>query len=421
MPPKTKINSRKPRRVVRFTVRRIANKNPHNARIIPRSDKKIIRATTSLFVLILFVGGIFMTNVHWLKGDLISSENFVCEATNFANSFKEKTDRLANLLRKFPDFFAGIEECSDLANCAVVQQISEAEIKIKQLENEIATIQKNFETVREVFNENLVRVEDNVFFCPNVEICEPLEAELRTVQKCEKDFYQTARLFEIRSKVEESYMIIDAVGREQSAIELARDLNDDIFNAFERAQKNSKDYSDCVMASDASVCQEYSQHTVAAWESSANAIFSLKELRPEFERIIERLNKDIVALELGKKDSENFELNEGKGWCSQKLTESKKLLNSTIIGATDSRFVYELALENLAEKKKLYESDILAEMEAASLHAAAELAAEEEARLATEKELAEQKAAAAAELRLSVQRSQAKTLFEAWSMIRNLF
>ena len=409
---------------MKFTVRRIANRNPHNSRILARPNKKLARVATSLFVLTLLVGGIFATDSQFLKSDLLDSdgsENFVCEATDFADSFKEKTERLSNLSRNFPDLFAGVELCSDLSDCSAVQKISEAEAKIRELENEIETLEKDFVTARDVFADRLIRVEDSVFFCPNAEICDPLEMELRTIQKCEKEFNRAAQLFKIKKEVEESYITLDEIGREQSAISLARDLNKEIYNSFERAEKSSQNYSDCVAAGDESVCQEYSERTVAAWESSAKAIFDLKNLQSEFEKIVEQVNSDIVAIELGKKDSENIEPNEGKGWCAEKLSESKKLLNSKILGATDSRLAYETALEKLAEKKELYKSEILAELEEAELHASAELAAAEEARLLEEKELAEQKAEAAAEAELNLKKSQAETLFEAWSMVRNLF
>ena len=403
MPPKTKINSRKLRRVARFTVRRIANKNPRNARILPRPNKKIVRVATSLFALVLLVGGIFTTDARWLKSELVSSENFVCEASFFTQSFNEKVTRLADLSRKFPDLFAGAELCTSLADCAAVQKIYEAEVEIEKLENSVITLQDDFKKSREAFVVDFIRVEDGVFFCPNVEICEPFEAELRIVQECEKEFEQTARLFEIRKDIEESYIVLDANGHEQSAIVLARDSNKEILDARERAQTNSKNYSDCVAMSDASVCQEYLQRVEAAWRSEIEAVYFLKDLQPQLERIVERLDFDIVALELGKKDSENFEPNEGKGWCSQKLAESKKLLNNEIIAATSVRSAYELALKNLAKKKELYEAQIMAELEASSLHAAAEIATVE------------------AEAELDIKRSQAEILFEMWSSIRVLF
>jgi hypothetical protein len=353
--------------------------------------------------------------------DSDGGENFVCEATTFADSFEEKTTRLSNLSRKFPDLFVGARECADLSDCAAVQKISEAETKIREYENEIATLEKDFASAREVFAENLSRVEDSVFFCPNDEICSPLETELRTIQKCEKEFDKVARLFQIRAEVEKSYITFDENNREQSAIALARDLNKQIFTAVERAEQNSKNYSDCVATSDASVCREYSERTVAAWESGAKAVLFLNNLRPEFEKIIEQLNSDIVALELGKKDSKNLNPNEGKAWCAEKLSESKKLLNSTILGATDSRAKYETALEKLAEKKKQYESEILAELEAAKMHAAAEIVAAEKARILAEQKLAAQKAAEEAEKELNAKKSQAEVLFGAWSMVRNLF
>ncbi|MBU1089240.1 hypothetical protein KKF38_00385 [Patescibacteria group bacterium] len=403
---KTKTISRKPRRLIKFTVRRIANKNPRNARVFHQFKQKLSRATAGLLAFGLLVSGVFLGEGDSLKSEIIQNENSACAATEIAANFEDLTSRLANLSRSFPQLIENLDFCAE-ADCAAEKKLRETEDQIWQLEDEITELKKDEKIAREEFEAELANLEDEALFCENEQRCEVTEADLRIAQSCEKEFRTIARMLETQEDVEKDYSLADSKGREYPAAILVKKLIEEVSKNRTRDDENSDAYERCVTVSDESVCQKYAEKAEAAQQKETAAIEELGGLKSDLEIAIEELNADIVALEIGKKDSANLEPEEGKGWCENELEEKGADLNKKMNAAANLKKAYDAALAELKTKKATLKEVVAAELAEIEMHAAAEREAEE-MRITAEREAEEQ-------------RAKAEILFGIWSLIRNTF
>ncbi|MFH1546785.1 MAG: hypothetical protein ABIE14_05410 [Patescibacteria group bacterium] len=233
------------------------------------------------------------------------------------------------------------------------------------------------------------------------------ETNLRVAQGCEKEFRTIAQMLEIQEAVEKDYSLADSKGREYPAVILVRKLMEEVSKNRAREDENSEAYEQCAVASDASVCQKYAEKVEAARQKETAAIEELGGLKSDLAIAIEELNDDIVALEIGKKDSANLEPEEGKGWCENELEEKGADLNKKMNAAANLKKVYDAALAELKTKKATLKEAVAAELAEIEMHAAAEREAEE-MRITAEREAEEE-------------RAKAEILFGIWSLIRNTF
>lgn len=415
MPPKIKTKIRRLRPAVQFTVRRIANKNPRNARTFRQFRRKLTRVTAGLLAIGLLASGIFL-NGGELKSDVVettmaieNSTNETCVATTLATKFENLTTRLANISRQFPELINNLDFCGE-GECAAEKQIYENENQIWQLEKEFTDLKTSMTRANETFATTLTEKEDRVLFCENESRCGTAEAELREARECEKELQAATRLFKIRVTVEEEHSLMTEKGERAAATIYIKKIMETVFKNRDRVSENTKFYEQCVAASDASVCQKYVEKVKEANRKVLSSITELGGLQIDIEIALEALEKDIVALEIGRKDSENLKENEGLGWCAEELKEKKSALFAKITSADTKKASYESALENLKTRKLTLQAGLQAEFETAAMHAAAEKRAIEEA------------AAEAAAAKISAEkRAQAEIIFGIWSAIRNSF
>lgn len=397
MSSKTKTISRKSRRVtlLKFAVRRIANKNPRNARAFHRFKQKLSRATAGLLAFSLLASGMFLDGGDVLKSKIIRNENSACAAVKITKNLEDFTSRLASLSRGFPQLIENLDFCAG-ADCAAEKKLYETEEQIWQLESEIVELKRIEKQAREEFETELAKLEDEVLFCENEERCKIAEANLRSARICEKEFRTLARMLEIQEDVEKDYSLADSREREYPAVILVKKLIKEVSKNRARAAKNSEAHERCVAASDASVCQKYAEKVETAKQKETATIEELGSLKSDLKIAIEELNADIVALEISKKDSKNLKPEEGKGWCENELKEKGADLNKKMSVAADLKKVYETVLAKLKAKKIELKEAVEAELAEIEMHAAAEREAEEK-------------------------RARAEIIFGIWSLIRNTF
>lgn len=412
MPPQTKIKTRRSRPTVKFTVRRIANKNPRNARTFRQFRRKLSRVTAGLVVFGLIVSGSFLASGK-LKSDIIdaitNTDDATCAAPGFVADFEKLTTQMSELSREFPDLIENLNFCKG-DSCAAEDQIYASENQVWQLEKDLTTLRTNEQRAREEFTTEFAQKEDNVLFCANTNSCQAAENALVEAQNCAKDFKKIEQLFIMRDTAEEEYSLVTEKGKRESAVIYVKKLMDSIFKDRDRVAKNKEDYAKCVDASDESVCQKYLQNAKDAQEKIVANILELGKLQIDIEDTLTALEKDIVALEIGRKDPQNTNENEGLGWCNQETQSKKNTLFVKISTSATQKLVYELALKDLSAKKLALQASLQAELEAAAMHAAAEKAAAEEATAAAEAQrISDQK------------RAQAEIIFGIWSAIRNTF
>ncbi|MBU1089234.1 hypothetical protein KKF38_00350, partial [Patescibacteria group bacterium] len=257
------------------------------------------------------------------------------------------------------------------------------------------------------FEAELANLEDEALFCENEQRCEVTEADLRIAQSCEKEFRTIARMLETQEAVEKDYLLADSKGREYPAVILVKKLIEEVSKNRAREDENSEAYEQCIAASDASICQKYAEKVEAAQQKETAVREELSSLKSDLEIVVKELNADIVALEIGKKDSKNLEPEEGKGWCENELKEKGADLNKKMNAAAKLKKVYDAALAELKTKKATLKEVVAAELAEIEMHAAAEREAEE-MRVAAEREAEEM-------------RAKAGILFGIWSLIRNTF
>ncbi|MFH0776518.1 MAG: hypothetical protein V1936_02805 [Patescibacteria group bacterium] len=416
MPPKTKIKLRRSRPAVRFTVRRIANKNPRQARAFRNLRKRLARVTAGLLACTLLASSSFLGGKN-LKSDLnavtpVATENTTsatCTAPELAKNFTDLTTQLADLSRGFPETIDNLDFCTK-TDCAAEKQIYDNETQIWKLEKELTELRTREERERTEFLKTLSSKEDGVLFCENDERCTEAETELQTARDCEKEFQTTSQLFESRQAVEEKYAITNAKNEAVSAATYVKKLMEDVFKNRDLITDNKKLYEQCVAASDASVCQKYNQRADEAQQKVASTIAELGGLQIDLGSMLDQIETDIVALEIGKKDPKNFAENEGLGWCDKELQDKKAALSKKVNSAVGLKAVYDAALANLRMRKVELKASLQTEIEEAAMHAAAEKEAAEAAA-----------AAAAAEQAATAKRTQAGIIFGIWSLIRNSF
>ncbi|MCF7845718.1 MAG: hypothetical protein K9L85_00595 [Candidatus Peribacteraceae bacterium] len=412
MPPKTKIKIRRSRPAVRFTVRRIANKNPRNARSFRQFRQKLSRLTAGLLAFGLLVSGMFLGGGDSVRSELAAvneTDVYTCTAGALTEDFEDLTTRLANLSRQFPELIDNLDFCGE-GGCAAEDQIYDDENQIWQIEQDLTTLKIEIQRAQGEFTEIIGEQEDQVLFCENDSRCESAEAELREARTCEKEFSNLSALIDIREMAENEYSLINQKGESKPAANYVKKLMEDVFKNRERAAENLKFYEQCVATSDASVCQKYVAKVDEANTKVATAIAELSDTQLSINNILEKLEADIVALEIGRKDEQNLEENIGLGWCKQELKNKKSALFSKITAAISEKTAYDNALADLKAKKEALQASLQAELEAAAAQAAAEKAAAEEA-----------VAHAAAEKAAAEKRAQAEIIFGIWSSIRNGF
>lgn len=381
---------------MKFTVRRIANKNPRNARVFHRFKQKLSRATAGLLAFSLFASGMFLGGSDLLRSEIVRNKNFACTAVGIVEDFEDLTSRLANLSRGFPQLIENLNFCAG-SDCAAEKKLYETEEQIWQIEDEIVELKRNEKQAREEFEMELAKLENEVLFCENEERCEMVETDLRVARSCKKEFRIIAQMLEIQEAVEKDYSLVDSDGREYSAAVFTKKLMEEVFKNRVRAAENSKAYEQCIVAGNTGVCQQYIQKVEEARQKEAATIEELSGLKFDLEIAIEELNVvDIIALEIGKKDSENLEAGEGKGWCENELKERSDDLDEKMSAAADLKKVYEAALAKLKAKKAVLKEAMEAELAEIEMRAATERKAEEE-------------------------RAKAEIIFGIWSLIRNTF
>jgi len=398
---KTKINARKSQSVnylkprqkqIKFTIRRIANKNPLSARSFYQFKRKFSRVATGLFTFVilgLFVIGIF-ANMHdgnLLKGKIIADdgESFVCTANEIATKFEDLTSELTDLNHDFSGFLTSLSFCES-ENCAAEKKIYQTEKQIWQLKYEFAELKKTAQKVHEDFKKELAVAEDEVFFCENEKYCKIAEATLQTVRICEKEFQKNVQLFQINDVVEKKYVSANSV----------ENLMESIFKNRIRVAENEDMYANCIAAEDASVCQEYVQKRKEAERKIIASTQELSDLKSDLKNTLVKIDTDIVSLEIGKKDSQNVAPEEGEGWCENEVKDKKINLSKKLNEANGLKQVYEFALKNLKQKRVELATRANAEIEAAEMHAAAEKITEEK-------------------------REKAEIIFGIWNVMHNVF
>jgi hypothetical protein len=393
---KTKIQVRKQRPAVKFTVRRIANKNPRNARVFHQFRRKLTRTTAGLIAFGLLASGMWIGDGSSLQSALLTSDtNSVCVATQITKQFENLDVSMANINRDFPKLFANLSFCED-RDCAAEKKIYQTEKQLWQLNSDIAELEKTTAKAHEDFTTELIAAEDGILFCENEDHCQIAEKALQTARICEKEFQKINQILEIRKSVEEKYTIINSNHKEYSASLYIGALMNDVSKNRDRVAENETAYTTCVAADDASVCQEYIQKKQEAEIKIATAIEELISLKSDFEINLQKIDADIVAIQLGKEDSENLTAQEGKGWCAIELEEGKTALSKKVAQAEGFKKTYESALTNLKTKKVELAEKIAAEIEITKMHAAAEKAASEKI-------------------------IKAGTIFGIWNVIRNTF
>ena len=401
MSPKIKKRAtRTPR--VQFQIRRIANRNPRNARVFRRFKRKLTRATAGLLAFGLLASGLFLSGGK-LQSDVARSVTVAsCEAEALAENFEDLTTRISNLSRGFPQLVANLDFCTD-ESCAAETKLYETEEEIWNLEYELTVLRKTMEAAQENFDEQLSQLENGALFCENEERCDTAETALRSAQICEKVFQNLEREWEIRDEVENEYTLVNSLGREYPTKTYITNLLEKFFRNVERENENRLAYGTCLGASDASVCQEYLVAADQAEENQDAIIAELSDLKEVLLQTIETLNKKVVAIEIGKKDAANFTENEGKGWCAEKLATAKENLSEKISAAANSKRAYETALSRLEAKKVNLAGAIDTELKALE-------EAEAEAKLKGE-----------SDAEAEAKRAKAETLFVIWTSIRNTF
>ena len=412
MPPKTNNKLRRSRPAVRFTVRRIANKNPRNARTFRQFRRKLTRTTAGLLVFGLLASGVFVTGAK-LRDDILDSTadvaNPICAATEINANFDKLTAQMSDLSREFPELIENLNFCGE-GTCAAQDQVYANENQIWQLEKDLTTLKTTYERSLEEFTADFSKKEDKVFFCTNESNCQAAEAELNSARMCQKEFQKVTLLFGMRASVENQYSLVTAKGTHESAVIYVKKLMQDIFKNRDRVAKNKEDHTNCVKANDESVCQKYLQNEKDSQEKIIAAIVELGKLQIDIHDTLKVLENDIVALEIGHTDAKNIKENEGLGWCNQEIHNKKNVLVTKIATSTTQKLLYELALKDLNARKAQLQASLQAELDASAMHAAAEKAA-------AEKAIADAAAAAAS----AVKRAQAEIIFGIWSSIRNTF
>ncbi|MFA6458772.1 MAG: hypothetical protein WCV72_05325 [Patescibacteria group bacterium] len=411
MPPKTNNKLRRSRPAVRFTVRRIANKNPHNARALRQFRRKLTRITAGLIVFGICVSGVFLVGKK-LSSDILDANNEInstCAAIELNTNFHKLTKQMAELSREFPELIENLNFCGE-GSCAAEDQAYANENKIWQLEKNFTILKTSYERSLQEFTTELAQKEDDLLFCASGTSCQAAEDALSTARACEKEFKTSTLLFGTRTNVENEYSVVTDKGKRDSAITYVKKIMQDIFKNQDRATKNKTDYAKCVQARDASVCQKYLQNSNDSEEKITSAIIELGRLQIDIQDTLKVLEKDIIALEIGHTDAENFQANEGLGWCTQELYDKKNVLLTKITSSTTQKLLYELALKDLSARKVTLQAGLQSELEIAAMHAAAEKSAAEQA-------LADAAAAAAS----AIKRVQAEIIFGFWTSVRNTF
>jgi hypothetical protein len=393
---KTKIHTRASRPVAKFTVRRIANKNPRSARSFHQFKRKLSRATAGLLLFGLFASGMAVGDGSTLKSEIMAnSENSQCAATEITANLEDITSKSINLNRGFPKLFDNLKFC-DNESCAAEKKIYQSEEQIWQLRNELAELKNTESSARTKFEAQLSELEDGVLFCENEERCDIAESALRTARVCEKEFQKINQILETKQSVEDQYTLLNSKGKKYPALFYTEKLMEDIFKNRARVDSNESAYLECVAADDASVCQEYIQNKKEAENKITASIEELSSLKYDLENNLTKIDADLTALQIGKKDVENLTAEEGKGWCEAELEEKKVALSEKVTQAKGFKKTYDAALKKLKAKKAELAERIDVEIEAANMHAAAERAAVEK-------------------------RGKAETIFGIWSAIRNTF
>ncbi|MCF7836414.1 hypothetical protein K9N08_00965 [Candidatus Gracilibacteria bacterium] len=384
MSPKTKI-SRKSRPAVKFTVRRIANRNPRHARVFHQFRRKLARTTAGLIAFGLLASGMWIGDGSSLQSALLTNDgNSACAATEITKQFEDLNIRVANINRDFPKQFANLSFCED-KNCAAEKKIYQTEKQLWQLNSDIAELEKNTAKARKDFTAGLAAAEDGILFCENEDRCQIAERALQTARICEKEFQNITKFSELRTAVAENYTYLNSKGKEYPASVYAKTLLEDISKNRTSVTKNEADYITCVTAEDASVCQKYVENKKEAEEKISSVTEELSYLKAELTDKLDAIDADIIAIQIGKEDSKNLEPNVGKGWCEQNLQSKKSGLSTKISASSSLKKNYETALEKLKQKKILLAMQIAQEIEA------------------TEK------------------KTKAEIIFSIWSVIRNTF
>ncbi|MFH0833863.1 MAG: hypothetical protein V2A63_00530 [Patescibacteria group bacterium] len=445
MPPKIKNKTRRSRPAVRFTVRRIANRNPRNARNFRQFRQKLTRLTMGLIALGLIAGSLFLHGGQ-LKSDVVattqpdqaettvvaadttastatavantsattaqnsaSMNDKVCAADDLIKNFEDLTTQLANLSREFPDVIANLDFCGT-GKCAAQDLVYKNENKIWQIEKDLTKLETDTTRAQTDFATSLAEKENGVFLCENESRCTAAEAALGKARECEKTFQKLNQLFTIRTDVQDKYSLVTAKGTRESAAVYVKKLMEDIFKNRDRVTENTKFYEQCVAASDASVCQKYVQKVKEANTNIAKSIEELGGLQVDLQDNLDKVEADIVALEIGRGDAQNTKENEGLGWCDQNLKNTKADLFTKLTAAAGAKTTYDNALQHLVDLKITLKASLQSETEEAAMHAAAEKQAAEEA-----------EAIAAAEKAAAAKRAQAEMVFGFWTIIRNGF
>jgi hypothetical protein len=393
---KTKIHVRKQRPAVKFTVRRIANKNPRNARVFRQFRRKLTRTTAGLIAFGLLMSGMWIGDSSSLQSALLTSDaNSTCVATRMIKQFEDFDAEMANINRDFPKLLENLSFCED-KDCAAEKKIYQTEKQLWQLNFNITDLEKTAERAREDFTIELAAAEDGILFCENEERCQVAKRTLQTARICEKEFQKINQFLEIRKSVENKYTIINSNYKEYSASLYIGELMNDVSKNRDRVAENKIAYATCVAADDASVCQEYVQKKQEAEIAIATSIEELISLKSDLKINLQKIDADIVAIQLGKEDPENLTAQEGKGWCEAVLKERGIALSKKVAQAEGFKKTYESALANLKTKKVELAEKIAAEIKTAEIHAAAEKAAAEKI-------------------------IKAETIFGIWNVIRNTF
>lgn len=393
---KTKIQTRKKRTLARFTIRKIANRNPRSARTFQRIKNRLARATAGLLLFALLVSGMLIGDSEQLRSEVRrSSGEFTCTATDILSDFNELNATYVTLDRNFPKLFEGLSFC-DNGDCAAEKKMYQTEKQIWQLEHDIIALIDTKRTAFKEFKKQVSTLEDEVFFCEDEASCSQAEATLRAARLCEKEFQGINQVIKVQNYIIGKYEVVNMDNKSYPTSIYVKKLMSDFFKNYGKASDSETAYGKCIQAADASVCQKHVENWREAMSKKSALVQELVSLKIDLNNDLKKIDADITALQLGKTDTSNFTAQQGKGWCKSEVQNSKAELSQKISQSAELKKTYDQALADLRGRKAELTAALAAEAEAAAMHAAATKAR-------------------------SIQKQQVEIILSIWTAIRNTF
>jgi hypothetical protein len=352
MPLKTKTKSKPALPAVRFSIRRIANRNPRNIRGFQAEESRLKRVFAGFLILlallILALAGNINQSSESLQADVIAADSATtnsessCTAQVIGQNLSILRAQKIKLITRYVDYLEN----------STWEKIPAVASELQNLNTQITTAEKGFDENRKAATITLTRLENEVLLCANNQSCAEAEEALAAKQNCEKQIKNTVIALEEQTKILAKYRFRDAQKNLVGKVDIQK-----IFTTLDqyRAKTDSQQtlLEKCLADNiyQGAACTKNRSEFEKARDAEVKQFEKIADLANPLVVITKTLDTDITTLKFAEKNGKDSTPNQGLGWCQQSLSETSAILNTKVSESADLKAAYNDALQQLAEIK----------------------------------------------------------------------